>query len=381
VKKFNLLFVLIGAIFGAYFSLWQPQILGRGFTVSDLAALMTVLTVTTVLVDIPSGYFSDRLGHKFTTLCGFFFYAVGFACPALNSSSLALAGGVVLIGTGASIVNGALDSWVSDIQEAETGALSVRHYLTRDQLQRIGMILGALAIPGLITIFRLGESALWLPLFLCSLVLFGFAARLPPGLPKNRHSLKGKLNIFSILAAAPVVFLCAFFFGASNGCMDVALWARFKGLGLSTPILFGMIQAGFSISRVAGLSFWKFAGIGDARKLAAMSLLSSSVFFAAFPFVNLPSLAAGLWFVRIALLSSVFGAMNSLVLHRFRDANLGATALSVYSVVCAVGSGVATLSIASIGKALDLRELLVFGAFSSAVAGIALCKRLPVDLI
>lgn len=370
MRKFNFLFVLLGVIFGAYFSLWQPQLLERGFQISDLAFLLTIQTVLAVLVDIPSGYISDKLGHKFTTIIGFFLYVVGLVCPFIRQDALALAVGVIFVGIGASVVNGALESWVSDIQEAESGELNVKHFLTRDQFQRVGMIVGAIALPGLITLGQLGSKTLWLPLLLSSCALIGYAFALPKGIEKQKPSANVKVPVFEILKASPSIFLMGLTFGISNGMMDVSLWARFKDLGLDTPILFGLIQAGFSVSRAIGAGFWKISGIESPERLVVLSLLISSIFYLAFPFLQNPVIAASVWFIRIAILSAVFSAASSLVLAKFRVINLGATALSTYTVTMAIGSSIATFAVGVVGEQLNVQMLLVIGALMSVVAGV-----------
>ena len=154
--------------------------------------------------------------------------------------------------------------------------------------------------------------------------------------------------------------------------MDVALWARFKELGLSTAVLFGFVQVGFSVSRILGIGFWKKLGVGDSRKLALYSLFSSSFLYLFFPFINSPTMAAAIWFGRIFLLASFFSAMNSLVLSEFRKDKLGATSMSVYSVFAGAGSAMATLSIGFLGNGFDTRNLLFIGAIFSFLAGLPL---------
>ena len=60
-NRFAMMFGISGALQGAFWALYQPQLLARGFTVPDLASLMAIEAGIGVLLDIPTGMAADKV--------------------------------------------------------------------------------------------------------------------------------------------------------------------------------------------------------------------------------------------------------------------------------------------------------------------------------
>lgn len=380
MRAFSILYSLLGFLLGGYYALWQPEILERGFEVTDLAFLLAIRTMISVLLDIPSSFLADRYGHKCIAIVGFFIFSISFLFPTLMTSAQALAITGIGIGVGDAFINGALDSWVADYQKEKEKLLKTIHFFRRDQMQRLGMIAGSLLIPFAVTLFQEPERGTWLIYMGVATTLFIYSFWVPQT-DKAEHAFRTRKNLtenfhisnlLSSLKGHPLVWIVFGFIplGMADGVIEVVFWPKVREMGFNSATAFGLIQASMSFSRILGLELWKRSNLAERESTPALSLYLSGISFIAFALINHPHIAIGVWLLRIVALSAFFSASTALLLRSNPAPTLNATLLSVTSVCNALGSVAATLTIGAITRSNDhLGTLCIVGGILMLVTG------------
>ena len=100
MKKMSLFFMGLGFLLAGYYATWQGNLLARGFEFHQIGTLIAISTALSLVIDLPTSWFADRLGHKFTVLLGIGVYALGFLVPAVYSDALAVVVAVFSIALG-----------------------------------------------------------------------------------------------------------------------------------------------------------------------------------------------------------------------------------------------------------------------------------------
>lgn len=78
----------------------------NGLTGFEIMFIQGVYSLTMAIFEIPSGYFSDRLGRKTTLIIGSILWALGFVFYSVSSSFYGFIGAEILLGFGASFISG-----------------------------------------------------------------------------------------------------------------------------------------------------------------------------------------------------------------------------------------------------------------------------------
>jgi len=76
----------------------------------EIAVIYTSIKITGLILEIPSGIFSDKWGHKFTVLLGLFFKVVGYLCFAIGINLYLWILGAILLGTSTAFLSGSYES-------------------------------------------------------------------------------------------------------------------------------------------------------------------------------------------------------------------------------------------------------------------------------
>ncbi len=164
--------------------------------------------------------------------------------------------------------------------------------------------------------------------------------------------------------------MALFFYGLSDGVVEFGLWPTVKSLGISNIGVFGLIQAGMSLSRLAGGSIWKWSGMLESAKLPAISLVFSSLFFVLFGFVRMPILAISVWMIRIMILSAYFSTFSGYIIKRFHVRKMTATVFSINSVFVSLSKILVTMLIGAVViKSMPIEGVIIFGGICSLISG------------
>lgn len=343
VNKIRLIYASRGLVLAAFFATWQVNIIERGFDPSLIALVVGLSVLISLVMDVPTGIFADKLGHKFSVSLGFLTMLGGFFIPTLSSSFLAVAIAVIVIEVGGAFIDGALETWTADLERERSGTVTNRSYVGIDQITRAGMIVGALGLPAIMQLLGADKQQQWIVLVIaCALPIL-----ITYGTPKPRVDTpvhkKGEskpwLEILVELKtpAAILLLLAHFSFGFSVSVTSTTLWPWVKDQGISTPILLGLTQASLSLFRIGGQGVWRWFKVTEKPWLASRALLLSAIPAFLFAYFADFKWALILWMLRIAIGAVYYAAFNGMLQRYFAKSKWRASLMSVYGTVSQIG--------------------------------------------
>lgn len=114
--------------------------------------ILSIATITAVLMDIPSGVLSDKIGRKFTITMGSLFSVLGISCYAAASSVELLYLGAALCGLSHCMFSGNNDALLFETLKEQGKENLFHHYLGRtSSMFQIALSLSALTAVFLVT--------------------------------------------------------------------------------------------------------------------------------------------------------------------------------------------------------------------------------------
>ena len=118
---------------------------GRGFTQFEISILLSCFFLSTTLSEVPTGIFSDRVGHKWAmALCGFC-QALGVLFLGLSSQFLWVVVGEVLMGLGQAFYTGSKEAYLfNSLEVADAHTRYQKDYARAKLFEFIGMATAAL---------------------------------------------------------------------------------------------------------------------------------------------------------------------------------------------------------------------------------------------
>lgn len=352
-----------------YFATWQANLLSRGWTIQELALLVSVSLTLGLVLDVPFGVFADRIGNKKTVVAAFVVFALGFLLPSVSALPLALASCVVSVSVGNALLNGALDSWSADLQSHGSKDISTTFYLGLDQLQRVGMILGALIVPFVTSRLSHDSPLIWGIYSILSMLVLWVVFLIPN--VKHQIDPSHESTKFSALLNPKVfILICGFlFFGFSDGVVQVAFWPKILSSGVQTLFGLGLIQAGMSAARFLGGELWKRTRFIESDRAPTIALVLSAIPYYFFAQTATPMASGALWLLRVFLLSLYFPSVAKALQHAFKGAENRVAFISLMSTVGVLGA-IAVTSAVGFVSGVEVTALIYFGAASSVIAGL-----------
>ena len=374
---------------GGYFALWQNELISQGYGFTDIAGIVTVQTLVGIVLNVPTGILADRIGHRRTTQIGYFLYALAFLLPAFASSARLISYAVILVGVGGAVLDGALESWATAAKEKYDQGVKSKRFMERDQAQRVGMIAGALMIPGAVGLFGHRFGFPWTVFFGLALALVVASVSMKDGIVEEKKCetmapwLLSRENWRMFLASRrqQLLFLGIFVFGMADGVVSTVFWPTVRSYGIASVAAFGLIQTSQSLSRLVGLHFWKKAHWNDHDSLPGGVLIGSGLLFVAFSFATGAGAGLTLWLLRIAVLSAYFSALQAMMVRDPSIRAARATILSLSTVVSSLGTVFATSLISVVGNGVSLGRVAAGGGVLTIVAGIAMLRAATVGRV
>jgi len=154
---------------------------GAGLSAGEISLLFTLWSVTTFVLEVPSGALADRVSRRHLLAVGGLLRVVGFALWLVWPTFLGFAAGFVLWGANIALVSGTWDALVYD----ELAALDARNRYTQivGRTEVIGVLgaLGATAVAAPLVAVGGFQAAGW-----TSVAISCVAALLPLTLPDGR---------------------------------------------------------------------------------------------------------------------------------------------------------------------------------------------------
>ena len=165
-------------------------------------SIFSVMTITTALLEVPTGVFSDMVGRKKTIVFGALACVLGVASWAIGGSYLSLAIGAVLLGLGEAFFSGNNEALLHDsLKKLGRGSEFSESFGKTSSMLQVGLGLSAL-LGGYLTLWSLQTVLVVsvIPIFTCFLItLFIIEPKI--------NSEEIPTNIFSDFKKALVEFI------------------------------------------------------------------------------------------------------------------------------------------------------------------------------
>jgi DHA3 family tetracycline resistance protein-like MFS transporter len=168
---YGFLFTMMGTVFSVY------VIVDGGLSPFRLLMLGTVLELTILVFEIPTGVVADVVSRRLSVIIGLAIIGVGFAITGAIPRFLWLAVGQALWGLGHTFVSGAEEAWITDEVGEEAAA---KLYLRGAQAWQVGALTGIPAAVGL------GAFGLGLPIVASGVGFAILALALVAVMPETR---------------------------------------------------------------------------------------------------------------------------------------------------------------------------------------------------
>ncbi|RJP47547.1 MAG: MFS transporter [Anaerolineaceae bacterium] len=355
-------------------------------TVANLSGLQlvlvgTMLEVTVLLFEVPTGVVADAYSRRLSIVIGFFLMGIAFLFEGFFPVFSIILLAQVLWGLGYTFTSGATQAWLSDeIGEDEAN----RAFLRGNQFDLAGSLIGMLvAIP-------LGNFAVNVPILaggaLIILTAFALALFMPehgfkPAPRENRNSFQHmaeilKKGIAAVRSRPALLSILAigFIYGLYSEGWD-RLWVKYLVDNFPLPNLFGMNEvAFFGILRASAMVFAILATRQVEKRLDASHapsiaramvwitvLISAGILTFAFSPVLAISVVA---YIAVSVTRDVMSPLYDAWVNQRLDSETRATVISMSGQVDAIGqiaSGpvAALISLTSIRAAITVAGLLL----------------------
>lgn len=180
-----------------WFMLIMPVVIiffqDNGLSMKEIMILQSVFSISIVVLEVPSGYFADRMGRKTTLIIGSIFGALGFLAHSLSYGFWAFMIGEISMGIGASFISGSDSALIYDSllelgRESDYQRIEGRYTAIGNFSEGTAAVIGAL----------LAGVFLRLPLYIETGLMFLAIPLVLTLVEPKRHSTTKKQNILAI---------------------------------------------------------------------------------------------------------------------------------------------------------------------------------------
>jgi MFS family permease len=143
-------------------------------SIANADLLASVFWITMTILEVPTGYYTDRWGPKYSLLVSLALKGLGFACYFAGAHAVPLlACGAILCGVGYTFGTGVFSAQLKLVGREESLDLDLRRFAERSSLYRnVGSLLGA--VVGYAALKWLSLTSIWVVGIALSLVLVGY---------------------------------------------------------------------------------------------------------------------------------------------------------------------------------------------------------------
>lgn len=371
------LYVLRGLSF-AWFPI--PTIIlyyqSHGLDLEQAVLLKTILSLSILVFEVPSGYVADRLGRKFCLIAGSGVWIVGWLFYCVGNSLTIFALAEILAGIAASLISGA-DTAIA--YETLLQLNRARYYPTLES--RLVAIAGVTEAGCGMVGATIAEINLVIPFYLqtvCLIVYFCLALTLVE--PKSHQSITKKSQIQSLKNIIVDVFGQSSSLRWLIGLSSTFATASFLMVWLSQDYL---KQVDLSIAAMgwawAVFHFLMSCASVNARRVEATwgmkQMMLVLVFSLAAAYIFLGSISSIWGIIFIAVIYIVRGAYSPLILNSINQqipSSIRATVLSLNSFIFRLSFVIVAPLLGAIASKYSLSLALFIGGWYFLVAG-SLC--------
>ena len=380
------------ALFAAAFPMTLYETTTAGLDPLQLVLVGTVLELSVLLFEVPTGVVADVVSRRFSIIVGHAMIGLGLFVESLFPFFLPILLAQVVWGVGYTFTSGATQAWLSDEIGEERAN---RAFLPANRYGLAGAIFGVLSATVLgsftsvaVPIRAAGAGRLVLAVLLIVLMRErGFK----PARPEDRSTFQHMVDTFRqgvqairVRPALVAILAIGLFYGLYSEGFD-RLWIKHLLSRFDLPVLFGHNElAFFGVLKAVGLllAIWltrqveKRFGAGQPRTIGRLMLAITTgivVSIAAFAWAPLLGLALGLY-LAIGSLRDVADPLMTAWVNQRLDPEVRATVLSMTGQVDAIGQIAAGPAVGALGKAVSIPlALSLCSAFMSPA--IALIRR------
>lgn len=356
-----------------------------GLNPLQLVLVGTVLEISALLFEIPTGVVADVISRRLSVLIGTFITGAAFIIEGAFPSFATVLLAQVIWGLGATFISGANDAWIADeVGVAQAEALYIRAAQVGNFTSLIGVGVSVL----------LATIALQVPIVLGGLLFIGLAFWLALAMPEqgfqpcpteermNWRSFTGTFcDGVKLVRLRPVlltILLVSAVYGLFTEGVD-RLWTPYlleiglPPLGSLDPVLWwGLLSAGRSLLAIAATEWLARVQRRDSeRPLALLLPISALMILATLAFAIAPTFAlAVVAFWVLDVLRTLLWPIYTAWLNRHSESEVRATLLSMASQTNALGQIAVAPLVGYLGLVASLRVALL-------AAGLALLPMLP----
>jgi len=113
-KIFSIIMLLNSFSTGLIVPILSLLLLDKGITLSQLAIIIGIYSLTTIVIELPSGVFADLYGRKLTFLLSLTLTVVSFGIILFSNGFSGLAVAILFYGSGRAFSSGAMDALIID---------------------------------------------------------------------------------------------------------------------------------------------------------------------------------------------------------------------------------------------------------------------------
>ncbi|MDF2632890.1 MAG: hypothetical protein K0Q85_1486, partial [Caproiciproducens sp.] len=332
-------------------------LLDKGITLSQLAIIIGIYSLTTIVIELPSGVFADLYGRKLTFLLSLILTVISFGIILFSSGFIGLAVAILFYGSGRAFSSGAMDALIMDWYVLTFGKESIhKASVLLSVTECIGLSAGAIVgglLPNLAQNYfpAMGKYDLNVIIKIIFIILAGvftllFIHEADDGEPKEKTTLSLHLKSSAVFVKENKTILSVFISIAATGfafsTLEIYWQPRFQLilnnsslmwlLGILAFLYFASAMCG---NMVIGKLFSKIVNKHNTAYIVAKTLITVCLFTLA-----LQSSAAG-FIVMYVLIYFFFGAANvieSVILNEQIPSEKRASILSLNSLVAQAGS-------------------------------------------
>lgn len=374
MNKLFFLSFLFDVMLGIFSNCSTIALLKSGFPIANVAIAFGILSLSTGLLEIPTGVFADKKGRKYSTILGLFICAISYFLFA-SENMVAIYTAMIALGFGSTLISGAKDAWLVN------RSLDLNQHLNHERLQlklsflgRLGIIVGTWV--GILSLY-VSPSFMWLVLGTFTIITIILAMFSKAG--SADESASSEVINFShavIHLKKTPVLICflgaALFFGLEQGVRDIVAQPYMLDLTNDELYKYAAMNNVFALFRMAGILFYRY---GFSTKGKGIVFVSMS--FITFAVVELLiGLTSNVTFfvVLYGLGLFTFGwqfPLRASYLNQYSPENLRATILSTDSMLYTLASSLTSFWVSSSIVRSELNHYWYICAGLCLVAGLS----------
>ena len=345
----------------------------HGLNLEQAVWLKTILSLSILILEVPSGYIADKLGRKFCLVAGSAVWIVGWLCYCVGSSFTIFAIAEIFAGIAGSLISGANTALVYDTL-LQLGKES--HYRTIEgRLVAVAGISEALC--GLVGA-AVAEINLAYPFYLqtaCLVVYFCVALTLIE--PKGSRIIVGELKTANLKSIIVDVFIkrpsLRWLILLSGTFATASFLMVWLSQGYLEQIDFPIVAMGVAwaifhlLMSLASFNASKIETVWGMRKTVLILVLSVAV-----AYILLGSISSSWGIALIAVIYMVRGLCSPLILNLINEqipSTIRATVLSLNSFTFRLGFAIVAPIIGAITSSYSLSLGLFVGGWFFLIAG------------